>query len=109
MSDGLVTFVLFPDAREGEGPVARINNKIRELNVGASQYNPPFRPVRMAGPRAWHTHGPDDMAFVDAMMGLLRQADWEHPAMVALRGDSENRWSWVTLGLAVPDLTIGEG
>jgi hypothetical protein len=104
VSDGLVTFVLLPDARESEGPVTRINNWIRAKNVSTWQYTPPFRPVRMAGPRAWHTYGLDDMASTDIMMDLLRLGDWEYPAIVALRGDSENRWSWVTLGLTVPEL-----
>lgn len=101
--DGLVTFALFPDGREGEGPVTRINNAIRELNVSAPQYYPPFRPLRMAGPRAWHTHGPDSASFVDAMMRLLRQADWEYPATVIHRADSDSRWNFLLVGLNSPN------
>lgn len=102
-----VGYVLFPDAREGDEAMGGINAAIRELNdaVGA-QYHAPFRPVRMSGPRAWHSLGA--AVEPDAMLRILRAQDWAYPAKLLYRFADENTWSFITLGLSSPELGDGD-
>lgn len=95
-------FVLFPDAREGDGPIGAVNAAIRAVNsVGGAQYHAPFRPVRMSGPRVWHSFGA--AIEPDEMLRILRSAQWEHPAKLLYRFEDEDHWSFVTLGLSSPE------
>lgn len=102
------SFALFPDAREGEEPFAVANRALRARNVGEAVIQSPYRPMSHISPvRGWVSvgHGMDP----DEMISILTGIDWHHPAMLVYRTSEDDRWSHLMVGLATPDLVIGEG
>ena len=100
-------YVLLPDARERDATMRSLGELERARNiVSGVQYHPPFARMVFTSPiSAWHSHGAMEP---DEMLALLRQVDWAYPALLAYRTSEENRWSHLLVGLAAPDLTIGE-
>ncbi|MGN6128488.1 MAG: hypothetical protein ACTHON_18170 [Humibacter sp.] len=95
-------YLLLPDRREERVEVVtRI--ALAHYNASAGdKWQPYFRPVTALGPiGAWVTPGRIDP---DDMLALLRQIDWAYPARVLYRTESENTWSFVTLGLSLREL-----
>lgn len=98
-----VTFVLFPDGRDKDFGVAAVNREMRARNTGPSPYHSPFRPmIYGAKAQAWFSIGSGLQP--DEMLAMLKVVDWPYPAMLVYRTGSEDRWSFVTLGLSSPEL-----
>lgn len=95
-------FILLPDRREPLESVRQANELVHQLDTEKStqRVQLPFTPVaHMTSIKAYRSFG----SGVDphTMLALLGQIDWAHPARVLYRTESENTWSFATLGLSL--------
>lgn len=96
-----VAYTVFPDRREYETSVVLANERIRARNaVTGAEYHPPFHPISSVAdaPRAWRSIGKGMEP--DEMLRILGGVDWVHPVLVVYRTSGDERWNFVTLGMA---------
>lgn len=91
-------FILLPDRREGPVVLTRVNDLLYEHATTRPAWS--FRPMAtVTSITAYRSFGSG--VGPDTMLALLRQIDWAYPAKLLYRTESENGWSFVTLGLSL--------
>jgi hypothetical protein len=96
------TYAVFPDAREGDAPIAQANKALRERNVSAPQYHAPFRPTSATAPIVgWISSGQG--LEPEGMIAILRGIEWEFPFLLVYRTSEDTRWAFVPVGLSSPE------
>jgi hypothetical protein len=95
-------YVVLPDGRDDAAWTLEAQRAMRAWNQAHEGHETPFRTVSFRSPiLAVTSEGDMDP---DDMLALLRQIDWAYPAKLLYRTESEDTWSFVTLGLSLREL-----
>jgi hypothetical protein len=97
------TYALFPDARESEENLIKVNALIRVRGADLFEYHSPFHPVLQATNEcmAWIAHGKGLNS--DEMIGFIRKVAWHYPVLLVYRTENDTRWSFMTVGVNDPN------